>query len=99
MCNSPNPLLPACTHHHHPSNCALCMLLQAVVISAANTPTGESGRFIADSAAEFAGEGYPQSLAGSAAEAAERARQAAIRIAERAREAARRWACMVLHRW
>ena len=66
------------------------MLLQAVVISAAGMGTDEAGRFIADSAAEFAGEGYPQSLANSAAEAAERARQAAIRIAERAREAASR---------
>ena len=73
------------------------MLLQAVIISAASTATtDEAGRFIADSAAEFGGEGYPQSLAGSAAEAAEKARQAAIRVAQRAREAASRCACIAL---
>eukprot|EP00891_Asterochloris_glomerata_P008751 jgi/Astpho2/8751/fgenesh1_pg.00128_%23_39_t len=72
---------------------------QAVIIGTANLPTSEAGRFIADSAAEFAGEGYPQSLAGSAAEkAADKARQAAIKIAERAREAAGRCACMVPYR-
>ncbi len=82
----------------NPLNCAICMLLQAVIIGTANLPTSEAGRFIADSAAEFAGEGYPQSLAGSATEAADKARQAAIKIAERAREAAGRCACMVPYR-
>lgn len=83
----------------NPLNYAICMLLQAVIIGTANLPTSEAGRFIADSAAEFAGEGYPQRLAGSAAEkAADKARQAAIKIAERAREAAGRCACMVPYR-